>query len=206
LLFARQRALPPIKVRLGNHPTFSRYVFELPERVPVAVDHDKDKLTLLFDAPLLFDLIDVKAALPLMVSAITAAPGEDAVEVRFAFTGKVDVRTFREDTNFVLDVSVRNAVPPAAIAVLAQPGELPGLSLVPPDDKGGAPATALPARADERTQDPLPAPAPSARPSPMPDAAPRRHPPAHRRRPRRSITFRPPRRRCSSRARSNKPP
>src|SRR5215217_2826131 len=179
LLLARQRALPPIKVRLGNHPTFTRYVFELPEPVPVAVDHDKEKLTVLFDAPLRFDLIDVKAALPPMVSAITAEPSEDTVEVRFTFKGKVDVRTFREDSNFVLDLTASNAAPAAGVAVLTQPGDLPGLSLVPPNDKGGAlakpPPTAA-AKADERIQDPLPAPAapaqPGATPRPMPETAP----------------------------------
>src|SRR5262249_32265529 len=66
----RQRQLPPVKVRLGTNPTFPRYVFELPELIPVAVDRGKDKLTLVFDAPLRFDLIDVRAALPAMVSAI----------------------------------------------------------------------------------------------------------------------------------------
>ncbi|MFL6973488.1 MAG: tetratricopeptide repeat protein [Xanthobacteraceae bacterium] len=179
LLLARQRALPPMKVRLGNHPTFSRYVFELPEPVPVAVDHDKEKLTVLFDAPLRFDLIDVKAALPPMVSAITAEPSEDTVEIRFTFKGKVDVRTFREDSNFVLDLTASNAAPAAGVAVLTQPGDLPGLSLVPPDDKGGALAKPPPiaaAKADERIQDPLPAPAapaqPGATPRPMPETAP----------------------------------
>ena len=60
LLLARQRGLPPIKVRLGNNPTFTRYVFELPEAIQVAVDHDRDKLALLFEAPLRFDLVVVE--------------------------------------------------------------------------------------------------------------------------------------------------
>ena len=39
-----------------------------------------------------------------MVGRIEAEPGEDTVEVRFRLKDKVDVRTFREDNNFVLDV------------------------------------------------------------------------------------------------------
>src|SRR5262249_20746091 len=58
LLVSRQRQLPPIRVRVGTHPTFTRYVFEMPELVPVSVDQDKDRLSLLFDAPLRFDLVD----------------------------------------------------------------------------------------------------------------------------------------------------
>jgi len=139
--FARQRQLPTVKVRLGTHPTFTRYVFELPELIPVAVDRDKEKLTLLFDAPLRFDFTDVKAALPPVVATIESEPGEDAVEVRMAFTGKVDVRTFREDASFIVDVGASDPAAPAAAPGPRKLGELPSLALVPPDDKNASPAS-----------------------------------------------------------------
>src|SRR5262245_10368098 len=49
LMLSRQRQLPPVRVRVGTHPTFTRYVFELPELIPISVDQDKDRMTLLFD-------------------------------------------------------------------------------------------------------------------------------------------------------------
>src|SRR5262249_32935742 len=112
VLLSRQRQLPPIKVRVGTQPTFTRYVFEMPELIQVAVDRERDKLTLVFDAPVQFDLVTARAALPPTVADITATPGDDVSEMTFAFTDKVDVRTFREDLNFVLDVGASDA--PAA--------------------------------------------------------------------------------------------
>ena len=43
---------------------FHRYTFDIPAEVTVAADHGKDRLTLTFDAPVKFDLADVKASLP----------------------------------------------------------------------------------------------------------------------------------------------
>src|SRR5215468_247245 len=77
-----------------------------------------------------------------MVNKIEVEPGEDAVELNFTFKGKVDIRTFREDANFILDVSKGGVAASTAPAAGAAPaGELPGLSLVPPDDKGAPPST-----------------------------------------------------------------
>jgi len=103
---ARLRQLPLIRVRVGRQPTFSRYVFDLTELVPVAASREKDALTLVFGAPLKFDLADVKVAMPPMVESIDAENREQSTAVRFVFIGNVDVRTFREDTSFVVDVGI----------------------------------------------------------------------------------------------------
>src|SRR5262249_31589865 len=100
-------------------------------------------------------------------------------EVTFAFTDKVDVRTFREDLNFVLDVGASDA-PAAGFAAAAGasaaggtpigPGELAGLTLppVPAAENNTAPAqrpAAVPrAERTARGKDGAPAPmAPGAR-------------------------------------------
>lgn len=105
-MLARQRQLPLIRVRVGNQPTFSRYIFDLGELIPVAASREKDTLTLVFDAPLKFDLADVKVAPPPMVESIDAEVREQSTTVRFNFIGNVDVRTFREDQSFVVDVGI----------------------------------------------------------------------------------------------------
>lgn len=94
-----------MRVRVATLPTFTRYTFELPATVGVATDRSKDRFSLTFDAPLKFDLADVKAALPASVGGVEAEIGDDNVTVRFALAGKADVRTFREDAGFVVDVS-----------------------------------------------------------------------------------------------------
>lgn len=98
------------RVRVSALPTFTRYVFELPEFVAITTDRTKDKLRLVFDSPVKFDLGDAKAALPPTVSTIDSKTSEATASVAMAFVGRVDVRSFREDNNFVVDVVSSDAV------------------------------------------------------------------------------------------------
>src|SRR3954469_1546175 len=120
LLASQQKDLPPLRVRVGAQPTFTRYSFPLRGLVAVSSERADDKMTLTFEAPLRFDLADVQATLPPSVSAIEAAAGADNVVVRFDFIGKVDVRTFREDNDYFVDVQPLTREPeakkPAAVA------------------------------------------------------------------------------------------
>ena len=122
---AALREQPAVRVRVGAQPTFTRYVFELPGLVPIAHDRVDNKLTLTFEAPLRFDLADVQAALPPSVQAIESGPPGERVTVRFAFIGKVDVRTFREDNNYVVDV--QPIVPRVEAPSAQRPGQPNGL-------------------------------------------------------------------------------
>ena len=101
---AQQNKAAPIRVRAITQPTFTRYVFDLPELTGVSADNTREKLTLTFDAMLRFDLADAKATLPPMIESIDSETDHDAVLVRFNFSQRVDVRTFREDNSFVVDV------------------------------------------------------------------------------------------------------
>ena len=141
---ARQTAAPPSRVRVVVQPTFTRYVFDLPELTAVAADNAKDKLTLTFDSTVTFDLADAKAALPPSVASIESEAEQDSVTVRFNFADKVDVRTFREDLSFVVDVTPMEAKPvkvdgsvrsdelAAVSAELAARGKAPPAGVEPP--------------------------------------------------------------------------
>jgi len=98
------RKVALVRVRVANQPTFTRYMFQLPEPISVAADNRKDKLTLTFNGMLNFDLSDAKAALPAQLLSIDSERDQDTAVVRFTYRGKVDVRTFREDSNYVVDV------------------------------------------------------------------------------------------------------
>jgi tetratricopeptide (TPR) repeat protein len=100
----RDRKIAPIRVRVSSQPTFTRYMFQLPEPTSVAADNRKDKLTLTFNGMLNFDLSDAKAALPPSLQSIDSELDQDTALVRFTYRGKVDVRTFREDNNYVVDI------------------------------------------------------------------------------------------------------
>src|SRR5437764_4937178 len=130
---AVQRQTPPIRLRVGTQPTFTRYVFELPELVPVSVDRTKEKLSLTFQAPLRFDLADAQSALPPTVASIDAQAGEDNVSVRFDFADGPDIRTFREDSNFIVDVmAVEAKKPPEESGLAAAPEPVPLPAAGPP--------------------------------------------------------------------------
>ena len=110
-LLAKQRQTPLVRVRVSHQPTFSRYVFELTELVPIATERAKDRLKVIFEESLRFDLADAKALLPPTIEVITSEIGEEQTTVSFGFIGKVDVRTFREDNNYVVDISPASGQP-----------------------------------------------------------------------------------------------
>ena len=81
------RKVPLIRVRIASQPTFTRYMFQLPEPTSVAADDRKDKLTLTFNGMLNFDLADAKAALPATLQSIDSELDQDTAVVRFVYSG-----------------------------------------------------------------------------------------------------------------------
>jgi hypothetical protein len=102
---AQQPAKPDaVRVHVATQPTFTRYVFDVPKNTTVSADRANQKLTLGFDAPIKFDLADAQAALPKSVNAIGSELKDASASVSFDLAGKVDVRTFRDDKGYVVDV------------------------------------------------------------------------------------------------------
>jgi hypothetical protein len=102
---AQQRAAAePVRVHAATQPTFTRYIFAVPANTAVSADRTKERLTLTFDAPIKFDLADVAAALPRAIGGIEAELRDASALVRFNFLAKVDVRSFRDDGGYMLDI------------------------------------------------------------------------------------------------------
>jgi tetratricopeptide (TPR) repeat protein len=129
----RQRDIRSVRVRVGTQPTFTRYVFELPDLVAIATDRSQDKLALRFEAPLKFDLGDALALLPPTVAGIEASSHDDAATVRFSLIGLTDVRTFREDNNFIVDIVPLSGSEARrdSLAEVSKPSALPPISAPP---------------------------------------------------------------------------
>jgi tetratricopeptide (TPR) repeat protein len=141
---AQQRATAePVRVHAATQPTFTRYIFAVPANTSVSADRTKERLTLTFDAPIKFDLADVVAALPRAIGGIEAELRDDTALVRFSFLAKVDVRTFRDDGGYVLDIVGADNKPDEANAVVPAP---PQQSAAP---ETTAPATVPPAAAND---------------------------------------------------------
>jgi tetratricopeptide (TPR) repeat protein len=101
---AEHTKLAPIRVHVATQPTFTRYIFDITDQTSVSAERSKDRLVLNFDAPLSFDLADAQAALPSAVEGLTSELETDTSLIRFAFGSKVDVRTFRDEKGYVVDV------------------------------------------------------------------------------------------------------
>src|ERR1700685_3344955 len=132
---ARKRA--PIRVRASVQPTFVRFVFEMADGVGVSSALNDQKLTLSFTAGLTFDLADAKLAAPSNVASINQRLEGDSSAVEIALIGDVDVHSFREDKNYVVDVAFQQAEKPSAL--LSPAADAPHAPAV-----TAAPASAVP--------------------------------------------------------------
>lgn len=157
-----QRTPPTVRVRVGIQPTFTRYIFALPSLTPVTADRSDDKLTLTFETALRMDLADAQASLPPTVAAIEAEAGNDAAVVRFAFIGKVDVRSFREDNNYIIDVQPAAGRNDATLPTPAQAAKLAAAQSQPkatPKTQPPTPAAPAAVQATAPPEPPKPEPA-----------------------------------------------
>ena len=180
----KEKKTAEIRVKVATQPTFTRYVFAMPELTNVAPQNANGKLTLEFDQPIKWDLSDARAAMPPTLRSIDNDLGDDSVTVTFTFNGDPQVRTFREDRSIVIDVSHDGAKPkaaeqgakpkqataPAAAPGIAPPAAVPGITrpeTVPVKDAAAVP----PPQADSEAP-PAKPPAASAPPAtPAPPAA-----------------------------------
>jgi tetratricopeptide (TPR) repeat protein len=102
---AEAKKRPPIRVRALVQPTFVRFVFEMPDGVGASSVLNDQKLTLQFNAILNFDLADAKVAAPPNVASINQKVDIGKTMVDIALIGDVDVHSFREERNYIIDVA-----------------------------------------------------------------------------------------------------
>jgi tetratricopeptide (TPR) repeat protein len=150
-LEAQKRA--PVRVRASVQPTFVRFVFETPEGVGVSSVLNDQKLTLLFNAALSFDLADAKVAAPSNVASINQKIEGESSAVEVALIGDVDVRSFRDEKNYIIDVAFQQGEKPSAF----QQAEKHSALASPAPDASDAPAPAAPAPAAPASVAPAPA-------------------------------------------------
>jgi tetratricopeptide (TPR) repeat protein len=124
---AKKRA--PVRVRASVQPTFVRFVFELPDGASVSSALNEQKLALVFNAALTFDLADARLTAPSNVASINQKIEGENASVEVALIGDVDVHSFREEKNYIVDIGFQSEKPsplmaPAAPAA-AKPSDKP---------------------------------------------------------------------------------
>jgi tetratricopeptide (TPR) repeat protein len=102
---------PPIRVRALVQPTFVRFVFEMPDGVGASSVLNDGKLSLQFGGSLSFDLADAKIAAPPNIASINQKVEGDVTQVEIALIGDVDVHSFREEKNYIVDVGFQSEKP-----------------------------------------------------------------------------------------------
>lgn len=161
---AEAKKHPPIRVRTSVQPTFVRFAFEMPDGVGVSSVLNDQKLSLLFNSLLTFDLADAREAAPPNIAAINQKVEGDATVVEMALIGDVDVHSFREDKNYVIDVAFQPAQKPPALPLSAADASHPP---APVAQAPAAPAHAAPAVAPAASAKPAAAAAPPRQSAPM---------------------------------------
>ena len=128
---AEAKKRPQIRVRASVQPTFVRFVFEMPDGVGVSSVLNEQKLTLVFNANLNFDLADAVVAAPPNVASIKQNADIDQTSVEIALIGDSDVHSFRDEKNYVVDVAFQPdknkaaATPDASIAQMKPAAQAP---------------------------------------------------------------------------------
>ncbi|NOJ44977.1 tetratricopeptide repeat protein [Bradyrhizobium archetypum] len=155
LAVASAKKRPPVRVRASVQPTFVRFVFEMPDGVNVSSVLNEQKLTLQFNSVLNFDLADAKVAAPPNVASISQRADVDSSAVDILLIGEVDVHSFREEKNYVIDVAFQQAEKPA---------------LAEPQAAGKPPAPAKPGSASRVSRDKVLKDSPPQQPAEIPPA------------------------------------
>src|SRR5882672_801068 len=143
LAVAAAKKKAPVRVRASVQPTFVRFVFEMPDGVNVSSVLNDQKLTLQFNSVLNFDLADAKVAAPPNIASITQRTDGDSSAVDIVLVGEVDVHSFREEKNYVIDVAFQQVEKPAA----AEQAPGPAAAHAPASAKSGVAAQIAAAQA-----------------------------------------------------------
>lgn len=154
----------PIRVRASVQPTFVRFVFEMPDGVGVSSVLNDQRLTLLFNTALSFDLADAKVAAPPNIASINQRMEGETSAVEIALIGDVDVHPFREEKNYIIDVAFQqpekpvapspqaSGAPPAPATAAAASAAAPAPVSAAP--KAAAPVATAPAAPEKPTEAP----------------------------------------------------
>ncbi|TVS00344.1 MAG: hypothetical protein EA406_00705 [Rhodospirillales bacterium] len=95
---------PPIRVRTGEHPGFSRIVFDWPQRVEYALWREGTLARVMFSSPARFDLSRVGAVPARRIRAVSPEAWLDGSAVVLAIPDNASVTHMRVGTRVVIDV------------------------------------------------------------------------------------------------------
>lgn len=157
---------PTVELRIGEHPTFTRLVFDWSIRFDTAFVREDDLIKVTFNHPAQLDISKLRAHMPPGVIDATSFLDQGKLKFLMRIDPKVDIRAFREDDTYVIDITPESMTP--VDSANAKINEEMSVTIEPGHQD-------LVVSPGERVDEPATAPAPSMAPA---DAAPAALPPS----------------------------
>lgn len=92
------------RVKVAVQPTFTRFIFDLPNGVTVTPERSQGRFTLRFDREIRWDLADAVAALPKDVVSVDEDTEVGSTRVSFVLSGEPGLRSFQDGRALMVDV------------------------------------------------------------------------------------------------------
>ncbi|MCZ8104611.1 MAG: hypothetical protein O9972_42785, partial [Burkholderiales bacterium] len=162
----RMRAAEEVKdvtFRVGTTPTFTRVMFQMPVVSPVEFIRNGDTAELIFLNSFRIDAVRLKAQLPESVTSVEAESETGMLRLVLGIPAAIDVRGFREDESFAVDIQTPRPAPKVA----ARPDGKPDPKAAPKPD-----ATASPVPVSDASPEVAARPLVDGRPQPQAAAVP----------------------------------
>ncbi|WP_299817048.1 tetratricopeptide repeat protein [uncultured Roseibium sp.] len=99
---------PEVALYVGEHPTFTRLVFDWSIKFDTAFVRENDIIKLTFNHPAQLDISHLRAHLPQGVIDATSFLDQGKLKFLMRIEPSVDIRAFREEQTYVIDVTPEN--------------------------------------------------------------------------------------------------
>jgi len=99
---------PEVTLHVGEHPTFTRLVFDWSIKFDTAFVRENDIIKLTFNHPAQLDISHLRAHLPQGVIDATSFLDKGKLKFLMRVEPSVDIRAFREERTYVIDVTPEN--------------------------------------------------------------------------------------------------
>ena len=97
--------IPKFEVRVGRHPTFTRFVFNWNVPYNAGFKREEDVAILEFDRKGSFDFAPINADLPALIRGVVGVVGDDATIVKIKMDEKSKVRSYADEASYIIDVT-----------------------------------------------------------------------------------------------------
>ncbi len=121
------KVLPKLDFRVGRQPTFTRLSFGWNLPFDTQMVRDGDRVTVTFNRPAAIDLTQLVADPPPGLREISADDSGGNLKIAMLVAPDADVRAFREDQTYVVDVTDGSVRTPSPQVTPVVPGQSPDI-------------------------------------------------------------------------------